>query len=212
MIKVLVAENKAPFVRAQLDFLSYCLPSPAMDKAKKYRRWQDAQAFLWGRYLLMEGLKSYGFEKHSLLDINYTKYNRPYLPIPLDFNISHSGDYILCAFSDHNLGIDIEAIKPIEINDFTNCFTADELLKINNAPEKYIEFFKYWTIKESVIKADGKGLSIPLETIVISDEIVIEENTWFIHKIDIDPGYQSHLATNVPGQNISIERVSLPVK
>lgn len=210
MIKVLVAENSLPLNSAQFDYLSYCLPSPVIDFAKKYRRWQDANAFLLGRYLLIEGLKFYGFEK-NIFDINYTKYNRPYLSIPLDFNISHSGNYILCALSTNNIGIDIEVIRPLEINDFAHCFSADELLKINCAPDRHIEFFKHWTIKEAVIKADGRGFSIPLETIIISDKIVIEGNTWFIHKIEIDPCYQSHLATNeILDQSISIERISLP--
>lgn len=212
MIKVLVAENKAPFTQAQIDFLSDSLPSPELGKARKYRRWQDAQAFLCGRYLLMQGLRQYGYAEYSLVDINYTEYNRPYMAFPLDFNISHSGDYILCAFSDHKVGIDIEAIKPIEMTDFTYCFSADELRKINQAPDKYEAFFKHWAIKEAVIKADGRGLNIPLQTIIISDKIVIDGITWFIHKIEIDPAYQSYLATNAPWQTISVERVSLPDK
>lgn len=212
MIRVLAAKNDAPFSSAQLNLLSRHLPSQVISAAGRYKRWQDAQAFLWGRYLLTEGLQYFGFEKNILPDIQYTTYNRPYLPVPLDFNISHSGDYIVCAFTDNKTGIDIEAIRPVDINDFSSCFSANELSAINNAPDIYDEFFRCWTIKEAVIKADGRGLSLPLETISVSEQIVIEGNSWFIHKIDIARGYQAHLATNeATGQGISIEWVSLPM-
>jgi 4'-phosphopantetheinyl transferase len=211
MVKVFIIENGAPFDAVQLDHLSRCLPATVIESAKRYRRWQDVQAFLLGRYLLLEGLKRNGYENDLLPSIEYSAYKRPYLPIPLDFNISHSGSYVVCAFSTHKVGIDIEEMHPVEINDFTHCFTTSELSEINNAPDKYHEFFRCWTIKEAVIKADGKGLSIPLETIVISDKIRVEDTTWFIHKMNIAPGYAAHLATNeVLEQGITVERISLP--
>lgn len=211
MISILVAENNFPFTRTQFDLLSNYLPPSVTDSANKYKRWQDAQAFLLGRYLLSEGLKRCGFDRHLITQIDYTKYKRPFLPIPLDFNISHSGKYVLCALSLYKIGIDIEAVSSLTIDDFASCFSPEELSRITNAPDRYNEFFKYWTIKEAVIKADGKGLSIPLEMVVVSDNIIIGENSWFIHKIDIDTGYQSHLATNEPSvHSIPIERISLP--
>jgi len=213
MVRVLSAENSAPFHAAQLDHLHACLPPAVIDAAQRYKRWQDAQAFLWGRYLLMKGLSDYGFEKNHITAIQYTTYKRPYLPIPLDFNISHSGNYIVCAFSKHQTGVDIEAVRPVDIQDFTSCFSTRELAVINNATDMYNEFFRHWTIKEAAIKADGRGLSIPLETISVADEMTIEGNTWYIYPIDVAPGYQSHLATNAAiRENIAVERIELPQK
>ncbi len=210
MIRVLAIENAAVMSQAQLDLVHTQLPAAVADSSARYRRWQDAQAFLLGRYLLAAGLKALGYKSQILSDIQYTKYNRPYLPVPIDFNISHSGNYVLCAFSTAKAGIDIEAIRQVDIDDFTICFSARELATINDAPDKYNEFFRHWTIKEAAIKADGRGLSLQVDTIPAADP-VIDGTRWFVHKIDIDKGYMAHIATSeVLDGPVLIERIVLP--
>jgi len=209
MTKVFVAGNHIQLQPAQIAWLSRDMPPEVHDKAAKYRRWQDAQAFLWGRYLLATALQYFNLDKNLLQQIQYTAYNKPYLPIPFDFNISHAGDYVVCAFAATKTGIDMEQIRPVTLDDFTGCFTVGELNTIQQAPNIYREFFRHWTIKEAVIKADGKGLSIPLDTISVADKMQVAGNTWFIHPLDIAPGYMTHLATNAPHTAIEIEQVSI---
>lgn len=213
MIRVLVAENNTQLSSTQLDLLFACLPVSIIESSKRYRRWQDAQAFILGRYLLLQGLQRFGYEKQLLSAISYTPYKKPYLPVPLDFNISHSGKYVVCALtSTGSIGIDIEAVRTIDTGDFASCFSSQELLAINTATDRHHQFFTYWTIKEAAIKADGRGMHIPLHTITITNPVIIDQNTWFIHAIDIDPDYQVHLATSqLPAQPVAVERVMLNV-
>lgn len=212
LMLILVAKNAVQLSTTSLAQLSAGMPDEVLAKAAKYRLWGDTQAYLWGRYLLAEGLQKFGFDKSLLHQIQYTDYNKPYLPVSLNFNIAHSGDYILCAFSDAPIGIDIEAVRRIDIHDFTSCFTTQELATIENSSDVYQEFLRHWTIKEAVIKADGKGLSIPLDTITAADQMTVDGKTWFVHRLNIAPGYMAHLATDrALDTAIKIDWISLPL-
>ncbi len=90
-------------------------------------------------------------------------------PISLDdpglyFNISKSGTLATIAFSrDSELGIDIERVRPLtDLNEMISSnFTTNEIKFINSKPnERLRRFFRFWTVKESFLKAIGEGLSI----------------------------------------------------
>jgi 4'-phosphopantetheinyl transferase len=211
-VEILIAENSIPLDAAQADFLRSYLPPTMVVKAGRFRRWQDAQAYLMGKFMLGEGLKKYGFSKGVLDNIQYTEYGRPYLRADVDFNIAHSGKYVVCAITKGlRLGIDIEEIQPIDLGDFTSQFTPEELQKIACAVDSYHEFYRLWTIKEAVIKADGRGLSFPLKDILIDIHARVEEKQWYIHTLDVAAGYAAHLAVDgIVHQEIIAQCVSIP--
>jgi len=169
-----------------------------LDKASKYRRWQDAQALLIGKLLLKRGLNEFGFQDFLLENIQYNAFNRPYINArELDFNISHAGQYVICALSkQHRVGVDIEQVHPVDLQDFATCFTGPELDRLSRSPEFLFDFFNIWTIKEAVIKADGRGLQIPLQQFEAGEQIKLGDNLWHTHTLKIADGYISHLATN----------------
>lgn len=213
MPDVLIVENNARLTAVQYKALTRYLPAVMMETAAKFRRWEDAQAYLFGKFILIKGLKKYNIESTILEKIMYTKYNRPYLPIAIDFNISHSGNYVLCAISTHGkVGIDIERIHPVDINDFKDHFTEKEICSINEAKDKYAEFFRMWTIKEAVIKADGQGLSMPLKEIIIDHHARVNEKNWYVYEIGIASGYVAHMVgDSLDNDEICLSRVSIPL-
>jgi len=85
----------------------------------------------------------------------------------IEFNLSHAKKLIACAVTKSSpLGIDVEYTKrksdtyklaPRYFS--TSEIKALEAQPYNKQPE---EFYNYWTLKESYIKACGDGLSIPL--------------------------------------------------
>ncbi len=95
-------------------------------------------------------MKLYGYSPDSLNHLSYTKFGRPYLDNSrIDFNISHSGDYVVCAVTTHGrIGIDIEKIKPIDLFDFERYMTPQEWNAIRDSVEPYHTFYSYWTKKE----------------------------------------------------------------
>jgi 4'-phosphopantetheinyl transferase len=178
------------------DYLN-SLPRDIKEKILKYRNWSDAQASLYGKLLLQKGLEQYGVNS-NLTNLKYTKYGRPYLDGNIDFNISHSGEYVVCAFTDDSkVGIDLEEIKPIQISDFRIQFLDQEWDKITNSDNTLFWFYYYWTAKEAVIKAEGRGLSIPLESFRIADDkTFLEHRLWHLKTVDLFNDYILQVASD----------------
>jgi len=171
------------------------LPSHMQQKLAKYIRWQDAHAYLYGRLLLKHGMLELGLED-SLELMEKTKYGKPYFPIDsFSFNISHSEDYVVCVISNDEkkqIGIDIEKIKPIILDHFSCVLSPQEKKEIIS----HEHFFKFWTRKEAVIKADGRGLQIPLNTIDTAKlSVKLDDDLYYLSKVDIDEEYIMHIAS-----------------
>lgn len=178
------------------QFQSYLqtLPIDLKQKVQRYIRWQDQHASLFARLLLQQALQSYQLD---LTKLQYTEYQRPFVCDEIDFNLAHSGEYVLCAITENaRLGLDIEQIRPVELQHFQSIFTANQWHRLNQQTDFQL-FFKLWTQKESIIKADGRGLNVRLNTIEVTNQQVQLQQTWFLHEIsDFLPHYASHLATN----------------
>ncbi|KUJ59138.1 hypothetical protein AR687_24660 [Flavobacteriaceae bacterium CRH] len=177
------------------------LPKDLLTKNKSYKNWIDRELNLLGKLLLIEGLKLYDIDSKCLNKLKYNKYGKPYLELDLelDFNISHSGKYVICALAkDLRLGIDIEKIEELNVDSITGVLTKKELFHINSCKKKEKIFYDYWTKKESVVKAIGIGLSIPMEEIEIHkiQQLTYDNNTWYIQKVQIDNLYSCHIAFN----------------
>lgn len=100
-------------------------------------------------------------------------------------NISHSGEYFICAFSDDKIGCDIEKIREIDYAKISKRFFTkmekDEIESKKKDEDKLNAFFNIWVKKESYIKRDGRGMEIPLDSFSVYDEYnlnikYIEEN------------------------------------
>ena len=84
----------------------------------------------------------------------------------LDFNVAHSQRMVLIALSRAGaVGIDIEdAARPVEALDVAQtAFHPDEICLLRNTPEEQraAVFYDFWTGKEAIAKADGRGLMLP---------------------------------------------------
>lgn len=96
---------------------------------------------------------------------------------PICFNLSHAGDYAVCAVADTSVGIDIEGKHKINEKVMKKCFSEKEKIWVNEVlEEKQERFFRLWTAKEAVSKATGKGLSQIIEGIYFQmrDKLVLE--------------------------------------
>jgi 4'-phosphopantetheinyl transferase len=151
-------------------------------------------------------------------------YGKPYCPAlkQCHFNISHSGEWIVCALNNNPVGIDIQKIVPIARNrmDMTvvRFFHDDERIHYFNLKddEKNAFFFTQWALKESYIKFQGKGLNIPLQGFSafldqkgrgsISDGGLIS----YFQQYDIDSNYKLVACSpdsSFPG---SLKKISIP--
>ena len=80
------------------------------------------------------------------------------------YNISHSGDMVVMAAGDTELGIDIEGLRQRAADDKVaqRCFSERELKYYHGAKDKTEAFFEIWTMKEAYLKFLGCGISVPL--------------------------------------------------
>lgn len=92
------------------------------------------------------------------------EHGKPYLvdaPEPLFFNLCHSGDYVVCALSDREVGVDIQKIGGMKLEIARRFFhpSETEALETVKGTEQIDLFYRYWAVKESFLKYKGKGLS-----------------------------------------------------
>lgn len=86
---------------------------------------------------------------------------KPYFPgNPFYFNVSHSGEYLALAISKEPVGIDLQKIKAVKEGMYPKVVRPSEEALIGAERER--DFIRLWTLKESFVKAEGKGLRIPM--------------------------------------------------
>ena len=132
-------------------------------------------------------------------DLEYDQNRRPYLKSsPVDFNISHSGQFVVCAVSEKmRVGIDVEFRKEVDLSDFQQTMSQSQWEMIHAAADPLDSFFWYWTVKESVIKADGRGLQIPLtEITILNDTVRYDGLKWYLNTFKLDQLHPCCLATD----------------
>lgn len=200
MISVFFTDYCSPMENSQLLSLIELMPDYIKYKIFNYRKWQDAHGCLLGKCLLMHilALKK---ETYTLSDLQYTKFGRPYINNLkyFDFNISHSGNMVVCAITDNGrIGIDIEERKSINLIDFKEQFSNKEWMHINNEKYPHHTFYDFWTKKEAILKAEGRGILLPLHQVDTTEleGIIIDNQLWFFYKIDIFKNYACNLAYN----------------
>ena len=97
----------------------------------------------------------------------------------IHFNLSHSGEMVLCAISDMEIGVDIEYNdSKIDLDIAKHYFYNREYESIMNAANPSDEFFRYWVLKESYMKYTGLGMNLELDSfeIIIEDEIKLKND------------------------------------
>ncbi|TSJ40763.1 4'-phosphopantetheinyl transferase superfamily protein [Mucilaginibacter corticis] len=186
----------APSPQVNYEKLIDTFPSFIQEKVSKYKFQEDRIRSVMGKVLLKNLLIEESYPANILSQIKLDEFQRPFLNSKIDFNISHSGDYVVCAISKNNrVGIDIEKVNPINIPDFEYVLTQDELQQILIDENATDAFYKIWTQKEAVIKANGKGLGINFTDIILDQETAICENIkWNLTELHINYNYKSYIA------------------
>ncbi|MFA9421941.1 MAG: 4'-phosphopantetheinyl transferase superfamily protein [Sedimentibacter sp.] len=141
------------------------------DRKKKINNYyfeKDKKHCIYAELILRYSLlKEYNINDKEL-EIEYNQYGKPKLKKykNIYFNISHSGNWVVCALGKWEIGVDVEKIDTLSLNVAKNIFTKMEynnLILCRENPEEL--FYKLWTLKESYVKAIGKGLQIPFSVL-----------------------------------------------
>lgn len=115
-------------------------------------------------------------------DYRQEENGKPYISDKPDFHfsLSHSGDYVLCAWDLDEIGADLQCMDR-EVKDTLakKVMTAEEYRMYTAMPQQKqkTEFYRIWTIKESYCKLTGKGLSQDFRDIA-TDKISYQADLW----------------------------------
>ena len=100
----------------------------------------------------------------SLPPIGRRQWGKPYFPArpELEFNLSHSGPFALCALDSAPVGVDIQVVRPVWPPKLVDRSCTPEerawLAALGDRPE---DFAALWACKESMGKESGYGLPYP---------------------------------------------------
>lgn len=141
----------------------------------------------------------------------------------LVFNVSHSFDRMVFAFGlDCMLGVDIERLRDINrlpaLVDRICSETEKKSWQQLPEEQQLRTFYSIWVRKESIIKAQGRGLSLGMQDCVLTGRsldcpILLPEPCgdvadWTLLDLDCGEDYQGAIAVNGPLQ--SLVRKALP--
>ncbi|NLR77734.1 4'-phosphopantetheinyl transferase family protein [Chitinophaga eiseniae] len=201
-VSYLYFDRQAPMPAHLFDNGMSLLPVYEQEKIEQFHRWQDAQAGMLGKILLRrELMKIHPTATDILEQLTYSRFRKPFLEnVPVDFNISHSGNVVVCAVSTHGrIGVDVEVIQPVELSYLAPQMQETEWQAIQAAPDIYRSFFYHWTRKEALLKANGKGLHLPMNAIAVhTNSVIIEEEKWYLSELNLGNEVVCHLATACP--------------
>ena len=123
------------------------------------QKWNKKDA-PWQRILADVLKRDYHMEE--MPEILRDEMGKPYFAEgTLQFNVSHSEEYLAIAISKQPVGIDIQGPKNIRDGMFKKVVQPAEAELIGEERER--DFLRLWTLKESFVKAEGKGLRIPMK-------------------------------------------------
>ena len=155
-----------------------------MDKINKYKQEKSRLASIGAEIALIKAVRDNIPDAEIPVSWEYLRNGKPrLLKYPKFFyNISHSGDYAICAVSDSEVGVDIQKIRKPDMRIAKRYFTEDEYHYICKDEKR--NFFKIWTRKESILKASGFGITIPLNSVsVIEDTAVLDGKKYSLTEI-----------------------------
>ncbi len=134
------------------------------------------------------------------------------------FNISHSGDQVVVVFSNQEVGVDVEKTKGDRRKIAQRFFTKGEISDMRKAgikDEQILYFYQLWTLKESYMKAIGRGISMSLSSFALKNQndkfklaFSAYDEDWCFHSPKWEDGYYLSICSKIEGK-AELKKISL---
>jgi 4'-phosphopantetheinyl transferase len=189
-----------------IDAVSNLLSTDEQERANRYYREKDKQRFILARAILRLLLARYLNQDAKQLIFEIGENKKPHVKgdSSLHYNVSHSGDYILIAISDSEVGIDVEQpdhnMHYEEIMHISYSQPEADFVKASADPRQ--TFYTLWTRKEALLKATAKGIDDALKFIPSIDgahhtmyNTIGSEKDWIVQSFPIDDEHIGSIAS-----------------
>ena len=157
------------------------------EKVKRLKKDRDKKLSVCGEMLAKRAISELTGKNAEEIVFEIKKSGKPFCQnADIEFSISHSGEYVVCAVSTHRVGIDIQIVTPYNDKTAKKVCSEEEIKKIEESSDKAREFIKIWTKKEAVLKRDEKSIfSSDIKTCLLDENIkTIEFKDYFVSIAD----------------------------
>jgi 4'-phosphopantetheinyl transferase len=192
------------------DFFKVLLPDEII-RANRYVQKKDKLRFVVSRGALRCLLSKYTNQPATAIKFVISANKKPYIHQQnLKYNVSHSGDWVLIAISNTEVGIDTEEIdlsfsyKEI----LADNFSKDEINYIAHQ-DSVNSFFLLWTRKEALTKATAIGLDDNLKLIPslngdheLAGDVLASNDNWKLNSFKPDENNMASLATEITAGHV----------
>lgn len=138
--------------------------------------------------------------------------------LPIYFNLSHTDGMIVCCLTHAaEIGVDVEKIKENDLEAMKLVFTPAEIQFVRSQKiEDQLRFFYFlWTRKEGVMKAEGKGFSLPPQSFQVPTQFGrCESKSYVFHTFQPSGEYMiSTVVQRIKGQELIFQenKLSIPM-
>lgn len=164
-MKIIFAEISQNENKECTDLLKYVSPLKRII-LDRYRYNIDRKLSLYADVLVRkQAMYALGIRNKEIEYVT-NKHGKPYIDgyPEFQFNISHTRNAIAVAFSNHEIGIDIEKIDRTHNQLLSHLYTPYEQKYILSHKDPNRAFYEIWTKKEAYVKYIGIGLALPLNS------------------------------------------------
>lgn len=180
----------------RMDLLESVLSEEELSRAKRFRTDQLYQRFVVTRSMLRYMLGHYTDTLPSQLMFHYSSAGKPFLNENIHFNVSHSRDLAMLAFSKrYAVGVDLEHIQKMENLEgiCLRFLAAKEYELIYSSPEskRLPLFYDIWVRKEAYTKALGGSLFDVLATFKSQNKTVENQSALTVQSFYTHQDYAS---------------------
>ena len=209
--------NSVHVWKCKIDFDRPVIEIPLLpaelERTYRFKFEADQKRFSTARTTLRKLLGFYLDKDPLMIQFQQGEWGKPFVEdSEIEFNVSHSGDYVLLAFSlGIPVGIDVEKLRGgVAGGEIAKRYFSqnevDQLLSLPKSEQKQA-FFNCWSRKEAMIKAIGKGLSMSLQGFTVSigsnvkpallsaDKPVWSPEKWDLSALNIDKNHAAALVT-----------------
>lgn len=172
--------NIGDYTEAQFGAMYRAAAPERQARADKFKHEDDRKRCLCADMLARKMLAKAANVAPEHISFTYGDKGKPHANLPLHFNVSHAGAYVLCAVADAPIGADIEQIKPFRAGMVARYFTAAEAAYVwNGTPipdgnvtdaDTCARFYRVWTAKEAYVKMTGTGISTDLGAVAFDPD------------------------------------------
>jgi 4'-phosphopantetheinyl transferase len=199
---------------AELFRVSVSLDDEERERAARFRFPHDRDRFLASRGLLRNILASYLKMPAGRIRFGYAPQGKPFLPDYRDlrFNLSHAGNVLVVGVATgREIGIDVEQVfSEAVMNEVSGPVLSESeraVFRQLDPGERRDWFVRLWTRKEAYIKADGRGMSLPLDGIDVMTRPgrvrihgagpgdLLLSDRWAVQELAVPSGYTAALVS-----------------